>query len=456
MAAGANRTRLRERRADQRGGDSERPDVRMVCRGARRQRALRSRPSCLRSDVSSGGTRSAVSSRLHARSARCHGANRSAVHGGAVGQRLSLPSTWALAARPDAPSRDSACVRVGARLLRPHRRRVGAEALGIARERSRCMIVVEVLLLIAALVLIVMTVELITRTWLKHRARYYVFPPGLRLRIHPDREVFPKHPHTLNYVINSEGERGGEPPSSTEGVYRVLVAGGSQPEGYFLDQDTTWPAVVQRLLQRSDRLATLGASKVHVGAIARSGVGSEGLDLILGRILPQYPRLQLVIIMVGASDVLRWIELGTPDVFKPVVVSDVFRCHPEGPFGWTPQRLAMTELIRRARRRWLRPVTVDDHAGRWIGRARRMRARAMTLRTVIRDPEPMLDHFEHHFRRLLLSAKAHADRVLVVRQPWFDKVCSRDEAASMWHGGVGQAWREEVTTYYSLEVFSKV
>jgi len=80
----------------------------------------------------------------------------------------------------------------------------------------------------------------------------------------------------------------------------------------------------------------------------------------------------------------------------------------------------------------------------------------MTLRTVIRDPEPMLDHFEHHFRRLLLSAKAHADRVLVVRQPWFDKVCSRDEAASMWHGGVGQAWREEVTTYYSLEVFSKV
>ena len=318
------------------------------------------------------------------------------------------------------------------------------------------MIVVEVLLLIAALVLIVMAVELISRAWLKHRARYFVFPPGLRIRIHPDRAVFPRHPRTLHYVINREGERGDEPPSSTERLYRVLVAGGSQPEGYFLDQDTTWPARVQRLLRRSDRLATLGSSKVHVGSIARSGVGSEALDLILSRILPRYPRLQLVVIMVGATDVLRWIELGTPDVFTPIGVSDVFRCHPEGPFGWTPTRLAMTELIRRARRRWLRPVNVDDHAGRWIGRARRMRARAMTVRTVIRDPAPMLDHFEHHFRRLLVSAKAHADRVLVVRQPWFDKVCSRDEAASMWHGGVGQAWREEVKTYYSLEVFSEV
>ena len=26
----------------------------------------------------------------------------------------------------------------------------------------------------------------------------------------------------------------------------------------------------------------------------------------------------------------------------------------------------------------------------------------------------------------------------------------------MWHGGAGQAWREEVTTYYSCEVFRRL
>src|SRR5437867_4664632 len=70
------------------------------------------------------------------------------------------------------------------------------------------------------------------------------------------------------------------------------------------------------------------------------------------------------------------------------------------------------------------------------------------------DPAPMLDHFEVHLRRVLQKAKAHADRVLVARQPWFDKDYTPEEAAHMWHGGVGQAWREEVTTYYSCQVLS--
>jgi hypothetical protein len=78
------------------------------------------------------------------------------------------------------------------------------------------------------------------------------------------------------------------------------------------------------------------------------------------------------------------------------------------------------------------------------------------IRTTVADPAPMLDHFEFHFRRLVSTAKAHADRVLFVRQPWFDKDFTPEEAATLWHGGVGQAWREEVTTYYSFEVFSRI
>jgi len=68
----------------------------------------------------------------------------------------------------------------------------------------------------------------------------------------------------------------------------------------------------------------------------------------------------------------------------------------------------------------------------------------------------MLNHFEIHFRQVLQKAKAHADRVLVVRQPWFDKDHTPAEAAHMWHGGAGQAWREDLTTYYSIEVTSRL
>jgi lysophospholipase L1-like esterase len=68
----------------------------------------------------------------------------------------------------------------------------------------------------------------------------------------------------------------------------------------------------------------------------------------------------------------------------------------------------------------------------------------------------MLAHFEFHFRRVLARASAHADRVLVVRQPWFDKRFTEEEAALMWHGGAGQVWREDVAAYYSFEVVSNL
>ena len=93
-------------------------------------------------------------------------------------------------------------------------------------------------------------------------------------------------------TINGVGERGDELPRLRAGetLYRVLVVGGSQPEGFFLDQDTAWPGALQRLLQGPEPLKSLGTSKVHVGSIARSGIGSEALDADPGtRVAPLPP-----------------------------------------------------------------------------------------------------------------------------------------------------------------------
>ena len=299
-------------------------------------------------------------------------------------------------------------------------------------------------------------IELVSRWWIRRSDRHYVMPPGLRLRLDIDRETFPQLERHTRFDVNNDGERGDELPESSDGLYRVLVAGGSQPEGFLLDQDTTWPGAVHRLLEAPDMKARLSASRIHVGSIARSGVGSEALDLMLDRVLPRYPRLQLIVIMIGATDVMRWLEYGAASSLPPVRVQDIFRCHPLGPFGWKPNALAAWELLLRARRRWLRPVVVHERAGRWYADARAMRARATEIRNEMPDPSPMLEQFDFHFRRALERASKHADRVIVVRQPWFDKEYSAEEAAHMWHGGAGQAWREQVTTYYSFDVVSKL
>ena len=315
----------------------------------------------------------------------------------------------------------------------------------------------QALYVVVGLALAGVACELAARWWVRHRTRYYVLPPGTRMKIFLDTEALPQLAPTVRFDVNSDGERGAEVPKPPRGLYRVLVAGGSVPEAFFLDQDVTWTSVLQRILEQPRYLRTLGAAQVHVGCIARSGVGSEALDLVFEKTLPQYRHLELIVIMVGVTDVMRWFEQNTPMKPLPVRLGDVFRCYPEVPFDWSsPRRLALAELLRRARRRFLRPVDVHERTGHWLNHAREMRARATTVRDTVPDPSPMLIHFEHHFRRLLQCAHDHADRVIVVRQPWFSRQPSAQEALSMWHGGVGQAWREEITTYYSFEAFTRV
>jgi hypothetical protein len=111
-------------------------------------------------------------------------------------------------------------------------------------------------------------------------------------------------------------------------------------------------------------------------------------------------------------------------------------------------------LVGRLRRRWLRPVEVREQAGSWLTAARKMRAAARETRHATPDPCVMLGGFEEHFRRLLRRAQAHAGRVLVVRQPWFDREPTAVEAAHFWHGGVGKAWKQTIDVFYGLDVLS--
>jgi len=194
-----------------------------------------------------------------------------------------------------------------------------------------------------------------------------------------------------------------------------------------------------------------------VGNIGRSGVATSELDLIFERVLPRYQHLDALVVMVGAGDVVQWLERGAPLPYPPTPIPAhrCFSCHPEGPFGWRPDTWAVSELLRRLRRRWLRPIEVSERAGHWYAGARAMRARAREVRTTVPDPAVMLERFEHHLRRSLLRARAQARRVLVLPQPWFEKEdYTPDEAGQLWHGGMGLAWREPVTVYYSLEVMN--
>ena len=305
---------------------------------------------------------------------------------------------------------------------------------------------------------LLLLVEAAARWSLRHGSRYAVWPPYMRQEIRLAREVFPELEPRVRFDINSDGERGAEAPRDHHGLYRVLAAGGSAVECFALDQPSSWPAALEGLLNKPASLERLRARRVHVGNIGHSGVGSAELDLILERVLPQYQRFDLILLMVAASDVYHWIEEGAPASRPPSRVPELllFGAHPGNPFGWKPGSSALAEVMRRLRRRWMRPLEVKERAGEWQAKARRMRAQATDVRDAMPDASLMVSNFEEHFRRLCSRAMAHADRVVVMLQPWFEGDYTPEEAARFWHGGVGKPWKERITTYYSLDVVNRL
>lgn len=315
-----------------------------------------------------------------------------------------------------------------------------------------------ILATVVAVSALAVATELATRWWLRRFGGYYVWPPGLRLHLHPDPEVFPQLERRARIEINADGERGNAIPRADGRLYRILVAGGSPVECALLDQPTSWPGALQRVLETPEGLRALEASAVHVGNIGFSGVASQGLNVILKRVLPRYRHLDLVVIMIGGNDVSDWLARSAPPSVPrhAVPTRDIFSCHPEGPFGWKLRHLASVQVCKRLRQRWLRPVKRHEESARWVGRARTMRARAQEIRATVPDPSPMLRLFEEEFSELLRRAKRQAARVLVLRQPWFGRHYTAEDLAHIWHGAAGNPQREEVRAYYSIDVLCRL
>lgn len=308
---------------------------------------------------------------------------------------------------------------------------------------------------VAVLATIVLLCERILRPLLR-RGGYYVWLPGLKRILSPDAITHPQLEKVVRFYVNSDGERGNEVGRGQRSArFRILVVGGSAVECYLLDQDTCWTGQLESTLNSAEHLKLLGVRHVHVGAIGKSGIDSAALDLVLERVLHRYTDIDAIILMFGASDVLRWLAIGAPPDSAPErhSLDQCFAQHPEQLFRWHPKRTAIVEVGRRFHRRLYHRPQYEKSSGKWIGRARDMRSKATEVRCTVPSPAMMLSAFTRNSRRLLVRARQHARHVLVVRQPWFEKCpFSAEEKALLWSGGVGNPFREYVSSFYSDEV----
>lgn len=311
-----------------------------------------------------------------------------------------------------------------------------------------------------ALVLAVVAAELLARRYIRRSGVFRIWAPFTRREMLLDTEVVPRLRAKVGHFVNSIGERGDEPPGDDEpGIYRILAVGGSAVDCYLLDQDDTWTSQLQSLLRLPANRDRLGASGVHVGNLGRSGVDAVSLDTLLKRVLPLYKKLDLVVVMVGASCVLNWLSAGAPLVpkYEPIPLDQIFQWNPDEAFSWRVSRTALAKLICRLRQLWLRPVIRRTDVGKSLRHARKVRSGATDIRSNIPDPTGMLDLFDRGMRSALTQARDKVGSVLVARQPWFEKESyTAEEEAQFWNGAVGDPYKEEVHTFFSIGAVCKL
>jgi len=306
---------------------------------------------------------------------------------------------------------------------------------------------------LGALALLFVLAELTLRAAIRKWGRYYPFTPHQRQRFELDREALPMMERVVRWRINADGERGDECPPEAA---RVLVVGGSCVECYYLDQESTVSHQLQGEL--AQRWSVAAGRGVHVGSFGKSKINCGQIRFMLEKALAGYPRLDAVVLMVGASDLVRWLELGTPedDWADPAEIGHLFGQHPELDFGWRPGRLALRAALVRLVRKLRQPEERRANVGKRLVELRQRRFNAEPKQSSVPDLGPMLDRFDRNLGRLIEELKQRADRVIVSRQPWLDCELTEDQERWMWNYATGPIYSRSDVEYFDRDLVNRM
>jgi lysophospholipase L1-like esterase len=272
---------------------------------------------------------------------------------------------------------------------------------------------------------------------------YYVWRPNLERTFRPYPGAMPGINGDSRFFINSTGIRGDEFAGDQQ--YRILCIGGSTTECMYLDQTEAWPYLLQ------EKLNGLNTLKVWVGNVGKSACGTPDYILQMEHLLPQYPQLDAIILLIGANE-------GAPESVYAYPLDHAFAIHPfeDKPF---PQNTALWRLGHRffillnSRTNWdtlftVQVKEVQEQAGKWYIDAREQRAQAEIV-DEMPDLTPLLDEYGENLNTIIDMAKAESIRLICMTFPSiYREDLTEQERALLWGGPTDETQEK----YYSVRV----
>jgi lysophospholipase L1-like esterase len=311
-------------------------------------------------------------------------------------------------------------------------------------------------LIIIGLVIAVVLGEFGLRTYYSiknQNDKYYVWPPNLRKVSNPTPGTMPGVNGIAHFNVNSEGIRGDEISSGKQ--YRILTIGGSTTECLFLDQEKSWPYALQ------NKLNTPHLSKVWVGNVGKSGLSTREHYMHMKYLLPQYPRIDTVIILAGCNDLIRrLIEDKKYDPFfldhyeywKHRLIKGAFSETPyyKGKYRFRSgyyDELAIGSLIKQSMDMYSKRKMIQDEAGNMFVNFRNLRKGATKIVEDLPDLTSGLEEYKRNINAIIDIAQSRSVRIIFMTQPsLWKKEMTEQEKNLLWYGWI-ESFKSK--TYYS-------
>ncbi len=254
---------------------------------------------------------------------------------------------------------------------------------------------------------------------------------------------------STRFSTNSLGIRGDE--ISDTDHYRILCIGGSTTECIYLDDDTAWPALLDKYLNR-----TCGShGKIWVGNTGRSALNTLDHIIQMKCQVPTLPRIDCVVLLIGINDCVQTLR-GSPDAFDPEKKQDkLFMNVGENDFSARPiGQSAIGALPRLLRGIW-RSEGYQDYAAEFYVRERRQRASARRIVDTLPNLDFALKRYRHSLRRIKQIADTRHWRLVLMTQPtmWKEGL-TNEEKALLWLGDVRDS-QGKTRAYYSVAALGR-
>ena len=311
----------------------------------------------------------------------------------------------------------------------------------------------------ATLFILFLAGEIALRWLLPTPDAYYIWEPNLHFVFNPRPDLVTGVQGETNVVINSQGIRGDELKSTD--TYQILAIGGSTTEALYLDQAEAWPYLIQQGLNQNQT-----GGQVWVGNAGRSGHNTREHIVQLQHLLPQYPDLDALIVLVGINDFGLRLEqaerydpayLDSPGAVE-VLMARAFDAFPTRVQALEPyyQQSAVWRLFNQLQtaqaqsNNEVQKVYVQDDDGAFLIKRWQQRQQA-EIREDLPDLSTSLAEYRRNLNHIIDLAETSGVRVILLTQPtlWRPDL-TEAEQSRLWFG-----WGPNFDYFYSVTALSE-